>query len=334
MLVVRDLQHRRWRVLLVVVLIAVVIALLFLMNGLIGQFNREPMLAVDQIGGARNYVVAGNSSGPLTTPQGLPRTMLESIDGSTVFLMGRATVDDRAVMLVGMPIGAINATLSSGTLPGRAGDVVVDASSGYELGDVMVMSRRRNTVVGLMEDSTVFAGLPLAFVPLETAQLTLLNGEDIVSGALVDPGRDISPILREMTPVEVAADIRAPLDSAVESVSIVRMLLWAVTGVLIGTMIYATAAGRVRDIAVLKAIGGRDSLLAGALIIEAVMIALIASGIAALLQQVARPLFPLTIRIPAATWWQIPVIAGVISLLAATLGVRKVLNTSPTEAFG
>jgi hypothetical protein len=41
-------------VLLVIVLIAVVVALLFLMNGLIGQFNREPALAVDQIGGDRS----------------------------------------------------------------------------------------------------------------------------------------------------------------------------------------------------------------------------------------------------------------------------------------
>jgi hypothetical protein len=50
-------------------------------------------------------VVAFNSSGPLTTPQAVPRKALEAIDGSTVFLMGRSTAEDRAVMLVGIPIG-------------------------------------------------------------------------------------------------------------------------------------------------------------------------------------------------------------------------------------
>jgi putative ABC transport system permease protein len=333
-LVLRDLQYRRWRVLLVIALISVFVALLFLMNGLIGQFNREPALAVEQIGGDRSYAVASNSSGPLTTPQAVPREVLESIEGSTVFLMGRSTDEDRAVMLVGLPIGEFAAELVAGQLPERAGQVVVDESSGYAVGDVMMLSRSRNTVVGLMEDSTVFAGLPLAFVPLETAQQTLLNNVDIVSGALVNAGSEIPPTLRAMTPEEVAVDIREPLDSAIDSVSILRLLLWAVTGVLIGTMIFATATGRVRDIAVLKAIGGRDSLLAGSLILEAALIALIATAVAVGIQQLARPLFPLTIRIPAATWWQIPLIAVVIALIAASLGVRKVLNTSPAEAFG
>ena len=334
MLVVRDLQYRRWRVLLVVALIAVVIALLFLMNGLIGQFNREPGLAVEQIGGQQSYVVAANSSGPLTTPQAVPREAIETIKGSTVFLMGRATSEDQSVMLIGLPIDAIDPDIASGRLPEKAGEIVVDVSAGYQLDDVVILSRRRNVVVGLMEDSTVFAGLPMAFVPLVTAQQTLLNNQDIVSGALVDADAKIAPTLRLMSPTEVADDIRDPLNAAIDSVSMVRLLLWAVTGVIIGTTIYVTAAGRVRDIAVLKAVGGRDVLLAGSLIVEAMLIALVATGIAAVLQQLARPLFPLTIRIPSATWWQIPAIAVLIALVGALLGVRKVLNTSPVEAFG
>lgn len=334
MLVVRDLQYRRWRILLVVALIAVVIALLFLMNGLIGQFNREPGLAVEQIGRQQSYVVAANSSGPLTTPQAVPRGMVETIEGSTVFLMGRATAEEQPIMLIGLPIVAIDPVLASGRLPEKAAEVVVDESAGYELDDVLILTSRRNVVVGLMEDSTVFAGLPMAFVSLETAQQTLLNSQDIVSGALVDADAKIAPTLRLMSPSEVADDIRDPLNAAIDSVSMVRLLLWAVTGVIIGTTIYVTAASRVRDIAVLKAVGGRDVLLAGSLIVEAVLIALVATGIAAALQQLARPLFPLTIRIPSATWWQIPTIAVLIALSGALLGVRKVLNTSAVEAFG
>lgn len=334
-LVVRDLQYRRWRIALVVSLIAVVIALLFLMNGLIGQFNREPVLAVEQIGGDQSYVVASNSSGPLTTPQAVPRPILEAIPDATVFLMGRATIEDRSVMLVGLPLDEIEAEVMAGERPMRTGQMLVDESSGYALGDSVVLAGRQATVVGLMADTTVLAGLPIAFVALPTAQQTLLGGEDIVSGALVPnaPG-DPSPVLRFMSAQEVSDDVRSPLTSAIDSVSIVRLLLWAVTGVIIGTTIYVTAAGRVRDIAVLKAVGGRDMLLAGALIVEAVLIAVVATSLAAIIQQLARPLFPLTIRIPAATWWQVPLIAITIALVAAVLGVRKVLNTSPAEAFG
>lgn len=334
-LVVRDLQYRRWRIVLVVSLIAVVIALLFLMNGLIGQFNREPVLAVDQIGGSQSYVVASNSSGPLTTPQAVPRAALEAIPGSTVFLMGRATIDEQAVMLVGLPLDEINLDIESGELPTRTGQMVVDEETGYRVGDSLVLAGRQATVVGLIDDSTVLAGLPLAFVALDTAQQTLLSGEDIVSGALIEQlPSDPSPALKFMTAEEVANDVRSPLDSAIASVSMVRLLLWAVTGVIIGTTIYVTAAGRVRDIAVLKAVGGSDALLAASLIIEAMLIALSATILAAVLQQIARPLFPLAIRIPASTWWQVPLIAVSIALVAAALGVHKVLTTSPAEAFG
>lgn len=334
-LVVRDLQYRRWRIALVVMLIAVVIALLFVINGLLGQLDREPQLAVAQIGGERSYVVASNSSGPLTTPQAVPRSLVEAIPDSTVFLMGRATIEDRAVMLVGLPVDEIDVELTDGVLPERAAQMVVDESSGYELGSTVVLAGRPSSVVGLMSDSTVLAGLPLAFVALPTAQQTLLSGEDIVSGALIgDVPDDPSPVLKFMSAEEVAEDVRSPLAAAIDSVSVLRFLLWAVTGVLVGTTIYVTATSRVRDIAVLKAVGGRDVLLAGSLVIEAALIASLATAIAAVLQQLARPLFPLTIRIPAATWWQVPSIAVVIALIAAGLGVRKVLTTSPAEAFG
>ena len=42
LLTLRDLQYRRVRVLVVVALASVVMALLFLMTGLVNQFNHEP----------------------------------------------------------------------------------------------------------------------------------------------------------------------------------------------------------------------------------------------------------------------------------------------------
>lgn len=333
-LVVRDLQYRRWRVALVVLLISVVIALLFVISGLLGQLDREPVRAVEQIGGDRSYLVAANSSGPLTTPQSAPRSTLNAVSGSTVFLMGRATVDDRALMLVGLPSRDIRAEVVEGDLPAATSEMIVDESAGYEVGDVLVLGGRETTVVGLMTDSTVLAGLPLAFVPLPRGQSTLASGQDIVSGALVDEPLDGDPgDLRLMSPAEVADDARSPLAAAIDSVSVLRVLLWTVTAVLIATTIYATAATRVRDMAVLKAVGGRDVFLAAALVLEAVLIAVVSTGIAAVLQQLARPLFPLTVRIPSSAWWQIPATAVVIALVAAALGVRKVLTTNPSEAF-
>ena len=333
-LVVRDLQYRRWRIALVVLLISVVITLLFLISGILGQLDHEPTRAVEQIGGERSYVVSSNSSGPLTTPQAVPRSTVNAISGSTVFLMGRAIVDDQALMLIGLPSREIRPELVDGMLPVGGSEMIVDESAGYRVGDVLELGGRETTVVGLTTDTSVLAGLPLAFVPLPRGQSTLASGQDIVSGALVDEPLEVDPDdLRVMSAAEVADDTRTPLASAIDSVSVLRVLLWAVTGVLIGTTIYATATTRVRDVAVLKAVGGRDSFLATALILEAVLIAVVSTGLAAVMQQFARPLFPLTARVSMATWWQVPTTAVVIALIAAVLGVRKVLLTSPAEAF-
>ena len=58
MLIARDLQYRKWRVLVVAVLVSIVVTLLFVMTGLVNQFNREPVLAAQRAGGDHNWLVA------------------------------------------------------------------------------------------------------------------------------------------------------------------------------------------------------------------------------------------------------------------------------------
>jgi len=65
LLTLRDLQYRRLRVLVVVLLGAVVMALLFLMTGLVNHLQREPYDATAAIGGSR-WVLAAGVSGPFT----------------------------------------------------------------------------------------------------------------------------------------------------------------------------------------------------------------------------------------------------------------------------
>jgi hypothetical protein len=62
LLTFRDLVYRRTRFLVVVVLGAVVFALLFVMTGLVEQFNTEPFDAVEVIG-ADTWVVPDGISG-------------------------------------------------------------------------------------------------------------------------------------------------------------------------------------------------------------------------------------------------------------------------------
>ncbi len=314
---------------------SVVLGLLFLLSGLVGQFEREPVRATEQLGGPdAAFLVNPSSSGPFTTPQALPQASVDAVEEARPFLIGRTVVEGEQVMLVGVESHPDAPVIVEGEAAVGSGQIVLDRTAGYAVGDSIVLGGRRATVTGVTEEATVLAGLPLGFVDLAYAQLVVLSGQEIVTGAVVPAGTEGGPAAKVLTAADVAADTRKPLDPAVDSIDLVRVLLWFVTAVVIGATVYSTATSRTRDFAVLKAVGGRDGFLAGSLFVEAMAVTAIACVLGALLQFVVRPLFPLVISVPSAAWWQIPLGALVIAAVAAMVGVRKVRATSPAEAFG
>ena len=118
------------------------------------------------------------------------------------------------------------------------------------------------------------------------------------------------------------------------SIDLIRILLWVVAAIIIGAVVYLSALERQRDFAVLLAVGGRSRQLATSLAIQAVFVALLAVATAAALQAVVAPVFPLKVRVPPASLWQLPTVAVVVALLAASAAMRRVRKTDPAAAFG
>ena len=81
LLTFRDLVFRRTRFLVVSLLGAFVFALLFVMTGLVEQFNLEPYDTVDAIG-ADTWVVADGISGPFTSGSLLPAATVGAVDAA------------------------------------------------------------------------------------------------------------------------------------------------------------------------------------------------------------------------------------------------------------
>ena len=54
---------------------------------------------------------------------------------------------------------------------------------------------------------------------------------------------------------DVAEDALGPLEDAIASVDLVRALLWLVTAVIIGAVVFLSALERQRDFAILRAMG-------------------------------------------------------------------------------
>jgi len=338
----RDLQYRARRVALVTVLVALVLTLLYLMTGLVNHLQNEPGNAVDGIG-AEQWVVADGVSGPFTSVSVLSIDLADSIDGDRVspIVVSRGslsgdTVESTEIVLVGhVPDRLGQPTITNGDTISGPGEIVVDDSLGTSLGDTVQVGPTEFTVVGETRDSTVLAGQALVFVDLESAQQLAFQSTEVVSGFVVDGDlRDGVAGAQVLTATEVADDALGPIESAVSSIDLIRILLWFVAAIVMGAVIYLTALERERDFAVLKAVGASGASLGAGLALQAVIVALIAAAVGAIAAKLIEPVFPLPVSIPPSALITVPVVAVLVGLGSALLGVRKVNRTDPAEAFG
>ena len=340
LLTVRDLGHRFVRFVVVVVLAAVVFALLFVMTGLVEQFHREPYDTTAAIGGAA-WVLADGVTGPFTASSSLPSSALDALDArvKAPVVAARSSLEhdgstDEVVVLGHVPDALGAPPVAEGRSAAQPGEIVLDASLGVDVGDRVAVAGEPFAVVGLSEDTTILAGIPLVFIPLEDAQRLIFRSPDVVSGFLVDGDiGTLPPGATLVTADAVAADTLGPLDGAIDSIDLVRGLLWVVAAIIVGSVVYLSALERQRDFAVLKAVGVSNRTLLCSLALQAVLVAVVSVAVAAVLQRFVTPAFPLRVRVPARAFWQVPLLAVAMALLAGIAGMRRVARSDPAMAF-
>jgi putative ABC transport system permease protein len=340
LLTVRDLRHRATRVVVVICMGAVVFALLFVMTGLVEQFHLEPHDTVDAIGGDF-WVVAAGISGPFTASSAIPADAAASVaaDDSAPVVVSRSSLafdgEVEEVVLLGHDADSLGAPP---TVEGRAatapGEAVVDRSVGVDVGDRVVLAGADFTVVGLTKRTTVLAGVPLVFVLTSDAQQLTFRDDSLISGVLTSgPEPQVGAGLTVMSSDAVAEDVLGPLENAIASVDLVRALLWLVAALIIGAIVYLSALERQRDFAVLKAVGAPTRTLMASLGLQAVLVAVTAVVIAIGLQALLVPLFPMAVVVPTRAFWQLPLFAVVMALVAGLAGMRRVATSDPVQAF-
>lgn len=346
LMTLRDLQYRAKRVGLVTVLVALVLTLLYLMTGLVNQLQQEPGRTVAGID-ASTWIVADGVSGPFTSVSVLPLSLADAFAdvGAQPIVVSRGSlssdgVEATEIVLVGhVPAALGQPTITNGEPIAGPGDIVVDESLDRSLGDIVQVGPAEFTVVGETSDSTVLAGQALVFVDLAAAQQLTFQSTEVASGfvATGEPGSappDVLSSVAVLSDHEVADDALGPIESAVSSIDLIRILLWFVAAIVMGAVIYLTALERERDFAVLKAVGASGASLGSGLAIQAVVVALIASVVGAIAAKLIEPVFPLPVSIPASALLTVPLVAVLVGLASAMIGVRKVNRTDPAEAFG
>ncbi len=199
------------------------------------------------------------------------------------------------MILVGHDAGGLGVP---DTVDGRAaeatGEVALDETLGVDVGETVTVGGAPFTVVGTTRDTTLLAGVPLVFMTTTDAQDLVFRSRDVISAVLVDGANPTVPEgMVLLTVDEIGDDTLRPLDGAIASIDLVRVLLWIVAAVIIGSVVYLSALERQRDFAVLKAIGTSNRTLLGSLALQAVLVALAAVALAAVIQVFLAPAFPL-----------------------------------------
>jgi putative ABC transport system permease protein len=112
-----------------------------------------------------------------------------------------------------------------------------------------------------------------------------------------------------------------------------RTLLIIVSAIIMALILYTLTLDKLHDIAMLKLMGARNSVILGLILQQAFLLGILAYGVAYVIGQWAFPLFPRrVVLLPDDLWLLGGIVAG-ISVMASLLGIAKALRVEPNEVL-
>ena len=340
----RDLQYRGRQFLIAVVGAGLVFALALLLTGVRAGFDAEADETLAAVG-ADGWLVQKGVSGPFTSLSAIPASAAESfaaqegVDEAAPMatLRGEADGGDEPLLVnvLGVVPGELGApSVDHGEELGGTGEAVVGADAEFEVGSTFEMTGREFEVVGTIDGRTYFGGVPVVYLTLPDLQELSFDGRDLANTIVYTGSSNrLPPGLAGLTNAEVREDLLRPLEGATQAIDLLRVLMWLVAAVIIGAVIYLSTLERLKDFAVLKAVGGESRSLAGGLALQSILTSLFSAALAALLATLLAPGFPVPVTIGAGSFLAMTLIALVVGVLSSLIALRKVLRVDPGLAF-
>ena len=335
----RDLQWRKKRFVIAMLGVALVFAMGLIMTGLTESFSLEVDRTLHAVG-AEAWLVSDSATGPFTSFSPVPTAMVTDPDASPALVL-RQSIDHNGkivdVVVIGAEPGRLGSvTASNGKSVAGPGEAVVDNDFTLAgLGDSFAIGGKSFKVVGTVSGQRLYAGLPMVYIALAEAQQVSLQGQPYASTFIYPKmPTTVPPGLKAMSNAEVRSDVLRPLQNAMDSIALVRVLLWIVAATIIGSVLYLQAMERTRDFAVFKATGTSTAAIGVGLALQAVVLSLAAAVLAAIFGALLAPTFPMHVEIPSSAYALLPVVTVVVGLLASLIALRKTATVQPAAAFG
>ena len=341
-----DLQYRVRQFLIAVVGAGLVLAMGLLLAGLAGGFSAELSATVTGAG-ADTWVLSDNAGGRIAAMAVFPE--------SEVAVLAHTAGVSRAAPMVLVPqqVAGVNGhphtVVLAGVAPGELGSpapstgrpitdngqVVIDSALGAPVGSHIAVGDRTLDVVGQTSGRTLFGGIPLVYLTVADAQALALGGRPLITSALVQGHPAQLPAgLRAYTANEIEQHSLQSMAAAVSSINNSKLLMWGVAAIIIAALLYVSALQRVRDFAVLKALGASSATLFGSLAAQAVVVTLAAAAFGLIISNFMGGIFAQPVAIPASAYAYLPLVAVVVGLLSSLVALRRVTGADPAAAFG
>ena len=326
----RDLQWRRKRFVIAMAGVGLVFAMSLIMTGLAASFSREVDRTLDAVGG-ETWAVSDQASGPFTSFNPVP-VEAGGVDAEPMMVL-RQTVRVAGDVIDVVVLGRSQSGAGVGV--GRGQAVVDEALVGAEVGSQLSLGGLTFEITGSVSGQRLFAGLPTVYISLADAQQIGVRGQPLATAFLYATAPSAAPVgLRLMTRDEVKRDVLRPLENALASIRLMKVLLWIVAATIIGSVLYLQAMERTRDFAVFKATGTSTAAIGAGLALQAIVLSLAAAVLAAILAVLLAPIFPMNIEIPTTGFLLLPVVTVAVGLLASLIALRKTATVEPALAFG
>lgn len=333
----RDLIFRRRRYLISTFGCGLVFAIGLVMTGLSDAFPVEWERTVDALG-AKSFVTPANLSGPFSGASPFEANRLPDGVEPFAYAVQTATAGEPiTVALMGLaPESPSLPAISGGRGFENAGEALVSTRSPFGIGDTIKVSGHELRIVGTIGSLSVNGGMPAVVVPLGDAQKILYRGLPLVGAGIVRG--DESPVIPDGLQLQSApaaqADALRLLASARKSIDFVKILLWLVAALIIGSVTFLSVIERLRDFAVFKAIGTSAGSIAAGVMLQTVVLALISAVLGIFLGWLIAPLFPLPVVISPVAALLLPALGAVVGVVASLFGLSRVLKVEPALAFG
>jgi putative ABC transport system permease protein len=341
-----DLVYRYRQFLIAVVGAGLVLAMGLLLAGLVGGFSSEIDQTVGAVG-AQRWVLSDNANGRIAAVGVFPQADTAAIarepgvtraDPLIVIPQQVAVIGGHSttVIVFGVQRGGLaDPVATAGRGLAGPGQLVADSGAGAAVGSHITVGKMRFTVVGEVNNRTLLGGMPILYTTLHDAQVLALGGRLLVTAVVTQgvPSRTL-PGLDVLTDTQVEQSALASMATAVSSVNNSKVLMWAIAAIIIAALLYVSALQRVRDFAVLKALGSSSATLFASLALQAVVVTLAAAAFALVSSNFMGGLFAQPIAIPVSAYATLPIVAIVVGLISSLVALRRATGADPASAFG